>query len=176
MPPSAQKTTPARGRADSGHFSRSRRSQFIPQLLRRVRGLIILLLFCFIVFLLVGPQLPIPRLQTFSLKVRTNLTTLVQDQIVNPIRERLSQIEINNPLQTASDQRFDEYNRAVEAVTGEEPVEEETCIALFGTIPLNCPDPTGEGMITADRPGEVPLEECVAVFGLTPIECEAITQ
>ena len=136
----------------------------------------IILLLCLILFLLIGPQVPISQIQTPSLRIREQITTFVQDQIIDPIREQGSEIQIRNPLQTAADRRADEYNQAVEAVTGAAPAEPETCIALFGSIPLNCPDPAGEGILMADQPRDTSSEECIAVFGLTPLECEVVAR
>ncbi len=136
----------------------------------RIKGILTLLVLLLLIILFVGPCIPIPALQTTSLKAREQITTMVQTRLITPIQDQLSQIEINNPIQTAVDRRSEDYATAVEAITGEPPPEDETCIALFGLIPLNCPDPSGEGVITAD-PREDLETECIQLFGLTPIQC-----
>lgn len=147
---------------------RASKSGTLPYQFKNILSLLFLLL---LIFLFVGPYIPISGIQSASLEVQAEISTIFQEKIIAPIQQKLSQIQITNPLQTAFDRRYDEYTQAVEAVTGEKQSADDTCIALFGLIPLNCPDPFGDGVITADRPGDVSTDECVELFGLTPLQC-----
>ncbi len=126
-----------------------------------LRNLIILLLIITLLFLGIGPQLPIPTIKTASLKARSQTLEFLQDKVIDPLQTQWDKLKnFERPMPTMYDQRHDLYTEAVQEVIGEE-ASSETCLALFGMIPIKCPD-------------QVSNEDCAQLFGLTPLQCQRI--
>ncbi len=136
----------------------------------RVRRLLWILLLLFLVLLLLGPNIPFAPIQNLSASARGYLGDLYRDVVgdrIDDLKEEISR----NPIQESADRREREYAQAYETITGERYQEGERCLTMFGLIPLNCPDPAGEGTIKADSQTEFSIEECMEVLGLPANLC-----
>ena len=140
------------------------------KLFARVRRLLWILLLLFLMLLLLGPRIPFSPLQNLSASARGYLGELYENVIGDRIDNLKDEIS-HNPIQESVDRREREYAQAYEAITGETYEDSDRCLTMFGLIPLNCPDPTGEGFIEADSPTEYSVEECMEVLGLPANLC-----
>ena len=123
-----------------------------------------------LIFLFIGPLVSYSPIQKASLAVNQNIRSWVRAAVgpqVDALKENLSQ----NPIQVAMDRGEQDYARAFEAATGEEYVAGEECLTMFGLIPLNCPDPSGNGVISRDSSEQFSVEECMAVLKLPANLC-----
>ena len=138
--------------------------------LRIFQRLVWILLLCFLIFVILGPQVAYSPIQQASLSIRHHIYELYQDTFGSKVQTLKDNIS-RNPIQDSMDRREREYALAFEEATGEQYREEEQCLTMFGLIPLNCPDPSGNGNISPDSPEEFSLEECMNVLQLPANLC-----
>ncbi|MEM9536925.1 MAG: hypothetical protein AAF268_10720 [Cyanobacteria bacterium P01_A01_bin.3] len=136
----------------------------------RGRRLLWILLLLLLLFLVLGPKIPVAPVQTLSASARGYLGELYQDVVGDRIDDLKDDIS-RNPIQESANRREQDYAQAYEAITGEPYQDDDRCLTMFGLIPLNCPDPTGERLIEADVPADFSIEECMEVLGLPANLC-----
>ncbi|MGK7911517.1 MAG: hypothetical protein AB4050_08550 [Synechococcus sp.] len=137
---------------------------------KQVRNWLFLAIALFFAFVWVGPSISFPPIRDASLAARARLAEVYQTVLgdrVEAIKEDISR----NPLQDSVDRSEETFARAFEEATGEDYDPGERCLTMFGLIPLNCPDPTGDGFITPDRPEDFSAEECAAILGVPEDLC-----
>ncbi|MGK7908855.1 MAG: hypothetical protein AB4040_16725 [Synechococcus sp.] len=137
--------------------------------LQSFQNLVWLSLIVFLVFLLVGPVVGCQPIQAASLNARTWIGDLYDEAVGSRVAALKDEIS-HNPIQESVNRREQQYARAYEVATGAEYAG-DSCLTLFGLIPLNCPDPSGEGNITADSPQDYSIEECMEVLQLPANLC-----